>query len=83
MKVILKSILRKKVIQNIKRIGGDINEIVLDLQLSEMRINTIEFNNFDNSIIVHVFIDDLDQYYDFDELSESDKILILTTLNFY
>jgi hypothetical protein len=83
MNVILKNILKRKVIQNIKRIGGDITEIVLDLQLSEIFINTIEINTYDNSLILHVFVDDLDQYYDFDDLSEEDRILILTTLSFY
>lgn len=83
MNIILKNIIKKKVIQNIKRIGGDINEILLDLQLSEIFANTIEINTYDNSLILHVFVDDLDQYYDFDDLSEEDRILILTTLSFY
>jgi hypothetical protein len=83
MNIIFRNIIKKKVIQNIKRIGGDLSEIVLDLQLSEIFISTIELNEIDDSLIIHVFLDDLDQYYDFDDLPEEDRILILTTLSFY
>lgn len=83
MKVIYKNVIRKKVIENIKRIGIDVSEIVLDIELSEMTINTIEWIESDKSLFVHVFVDDLDHYYEFDDLSEGDKLLILTALSFY
>lgn len=83
MKAIYKNLVRKKVIENIKRIGVDVSEIVLDIELSEMTINSIEYLESDKSLFVHVFTGDLDHYYEFDDLSENDKILILSTLSFY
>lgn len=83
MKVIYKNVIRKKVIENIKRIGIDVSEIVLDIELSEMTINSIEYLESDKSLFVHVFIGDLDHYYEFDDLSENDKLLILSSLSFY
>lgn len=83
MKVIYKNVIRKKVIENIKRIGIDVSEIVLDIELSEMTINSIEYLESDKSLFVHVFVGDLDHYYEFDDLSENDKLLILSSLSFY
>jgi hypothetical protein len=83
MKIIYKNLVRKKVIQMIKKIGGDVSEIVLDIELSEMTINTIEWLDSEKCLLVHVFVDDLDHFYEFDDLSEKDKLIILTTLSFY
>lgn len=83
MNAIYKNRIRKKVIENLTRIGIDSFEIILDIELSEMTINSIEWIESENSIIVHVFSDDIDYYYEFDELNEEDRLLILTTLIFY
>lgn len=83
MEIIYKKLIRKKVVDIIELIGVDVSEIVLDIQLSEMTINTIEWISSEDALIVHVFQDDLDFYYDFDELLEVDRLLILTTLSFY
>ena len=83
MNAIYKNRIRKKVIENLTRIGIDSFEIILDIELSEMTINSIEWIESENSIIVHVFSDDIDYYYEFDELNEEDRLLILSTLSFY
>jgi hypothetical protein len=81
--IIFRKLIRKKVIELIELIGININELVLDIQLSEMTINTIEWIPSEDVLLVHVFQDDLDFFYDFDELLEVDRLLILTTLSFY
>lgn len=83
MRIIYDKLIRKKVIQEIKRIGGEITEILLDIDLSEIIINSIEYKKTEDSLILHVFIDDIDYCYDFDSLSEGDRLLILTSLSFY
>jgi hypothetical protein len=44
-------------------------------------INSIEYNNELNLLILHVFNDSLDMVYDFDELSENDKLIIIKVLD--
>jgi hypothetical protein len=81
--IIYRKLIRKKVIELIELIGINVSEVVLDIQLSEMTINTIEWIPSEDVLLVHVFQDDLDFFYDFDELLEVDRLLILTTLSFY
>lgn len=83
MEIIYRKLIRKKVIELIELIGINVSEVVLDIQLSEMTINTIEWIPSEDVLLVHVFQDDLDFFYDFDELLEVDRLLILTTLSFY
>lgn len=83
MEIIYRKLIRKKVIDLIELIGINVSEVVLDIQLSEMTINTIEWIPSEDVLLVHVFQDDLDFFYDFDELLEVDRLLILTTLSFY
>jgi hypothetical protein len=83
MKKIYDFVIRNKVIKEINRIGGEVTEIVLDIDLSEMIINSIEYKKSENILILHVFIDNMDYCYDFDSMSEDDKLLILTSLSFY
>lgn len=83
MEIIFRKLIRKKVIELIELIGTNVSEVVLDIKLSEMTINTIEWIPSEDVLLVHVFQDDLDFFYDFDELLEVDRLLILTTLSFY
>jgi hypothetical protein len=81
--IIYRKLIRKKVVDLIELIGINVSEVVLDIKLSEMSINTIEWIPSEDVLLVHVFQDDLDFFYDFDDLPEEDRILILTTLSFY
>lgn len=56
-------------------------ELVFDIELSEMIINSIEYDNKNNLVILHVFNDNLDMLYDFDYLSEKDKLKIIKVLD--
>ena len=77
----INKILRKKVINSIKILGIGIRELVFDIELSEMTINSIEFDDKHNIVLLHIFKCDLDMTYDFDDLSEKDKLTIIRTLD--
>jgi hypothetical protein len=64
--IIYRKLIRKKVIDLIELIGINVSEVVLDIQLSEMTINTIEWIPSEDVLLVHVFQADLDFFYDFD-----------------
>lgn len=78
---IIKKILKRRVIKSIEMIGLGIKELVYDIKLSEITINSIEYDRLSNSIILHVFNDDLDMIYDFDSLSDNDKLEIIKVLD--
>lgn len=75
------SLLKKRLIKEIDRIGMGICEILVDIELSFGVINTIEYDMLENSILIHVFeFPNYDFSYDFDELDLVDRIKILNTL---
>lgn len=81
MKKLYDSFIKNKAISEIKRIGSGVCEIVVDIPLSFSTINTIEFDEYDNRIILHVFeFPDFDMNYDFDDLEIEDKIEIIKVL---
>jgi hypothetical protein len=81
MKKFYNSFLKKRAISEIKRLGSGICEIVVDIPLSFSTIDTIEFDDFDNTIMVHVFeLPEYDISYDFDDLEIEDKIQIIKSL---
>jgi Holliday junction resolvasome RuvABC DNA-binding subunit len=77
---IINKILKNKVIDYINIFGLDLKELVFDIELSEMTINSIEYDQITNLLILHVFSEDLDMVYDFDDLSEKDKFIIIEIL---
>lgn len=78
---IIKKVLKRKVIKSIEMLGIGIEEIIYDIKLSEMTINSIEYDKPSNLVILHVFKDNLDIMYDFDILSDSDKLEIIKVLD--
>jgi hypothetical protein len=81
MKKLYDSFLKKKAISEIKRIGDGICEIILDIPLSFSTINTIEVDDMDDRILLHVFeYPDFDVTYDFDDLEVIDKIEVIKAL---
>jgi hypothetical protein len=81
MKVLYNSFIKKRVVFEIKRIGDGVCEIILDIPLSFSIINTIEFDEIDNRVLLHVFeFPDYDICYDFDDLEIDDKIEVINTL---
>jgi hypothetical protein len=77
----INKVLKRKVIKSISVLGMGLKELVFDIELSEITINSIEYNNELNLLILHVFNDSLDMVYDFDELSENDKLTIIKVLD--
>jgi len=77
----INKVLKRKVIKSISMLGMGLKELVFDIELSEITINSIEYNDKLNVLILHVFSENLDITYDFDELSENDKLKIIKILN--
>lgn len=46
-----------------------------------MSINSIEYNIRNNSLTLHVFEKNLDMVYDFNDMCEFDKLIIIKALN--
>ena len=81
MKEIFGSVIRKKVTKLFSDIGLDISEIVIDLPLSFETFDTIELNN--NNIILHIFLDNLDYTFSFEQLDDEDKLEVYKLLFIY
>jgi hypothetical protein len=80
-KPIVNKILRKKVIESVCLLGLGLKELVFNIKLSEMSINSIEYNIRNNSLTLHVFEKNLDMVYDFNDMCEFDKLIIIKALN--
>lgn len=79
---LINKILKRRVINSINILSFGSKELVFDIQLSEMVINSIEYNSdIDNSVTLHFFNGNLDISYDFDYLVEKDKLNIIKALD--
>jgi hypothetical protein len=79
MKQILHSILKKKIIKLVNDIANGVSEVIIDIELSIGVVNSLEIEK--GQITLHIFKDDFDFGFDFDDLSEFDKLIIFETLN--
>lgn len=71
--------MKEKTVQLIKRLGNGHNELVFDMYLEMGKFDTIEYK--DGQIILHIFEKyDYDITFDYDFLSEEDKLIILSNL---
>jgi len=66
--------MKQDLIKIIKILGVDYKEILVDIQLDAIVINSLEIDN--NNIIVHVFSGDMDIEFLYDDLSNKNKITI-------
>lgn len=74
--------MKKKVIQIIKILGIGLNELIIDIELESITINSIEWSPDDNNVYLHVFDeDDIDLEFNFDELPKNDQSIIFTQLS--
>ena len=74
--------MKKKVIQIIKILGIGLNELIIDIELESITINSIEWSPDDNKVYLHAFEeDDIDLEFNFDELSKADQKIIFTQLS--
>ena len=82
MKVILQKVIRKKVETLIKRLGGSMLELLIEMPLSFSMCDSIEYNEKDNRIYIHIFDeDDFDLICDFDDIDEEDKLKVYQILS--
>lgn len=81
MKVILGKVVKKKVIKLIKDIGKDIFELVIELPVSFVVFDSIEYIESTQKLILHYWEEDFDMSYDFDDLDNDDKIKIYEVLS--
>ncbi len=82
MKAILSGVIKKKVINHITKIGTGVLEIVIELPISFITFNSIEYLQTTNKIMLHHWTDDdLEMTYDFDDLEDEDKLEIFKILS--
>lgn len=67
------------VINLIKILGVSFTELVIDIELSEFTINSVEL--VDDDVIVHIFMQEMDLQILFDDLLEVDQKTILKDLS--
>lgn len=82
MKVIFQKIIKKKVELLIRKLGVNVFELIIELPLSFSVCDSIEYNEKDNKIYLHVFDgDDFDLICDFDDIEEEDKLKVYQILS--
>jgi hypothetical protein len=82
MKQLFNKVIKKKTILLVKKIGCGLNEILVEIDISFTTIDSIEL--FENKLLLHNFEkDDYDIVYDYDEISESDRLIIYENLKYY
>jgi hypothetical protein len=66
----------------IRILGIGMSEIIIDFDLDSATFNSIECDEFDNKIYLHIFEDDdnVDLTYDFDDLTNDDQMNVYITL---
>lgn len=73
--------MKNKVKDLIKILGIGLSEIVIDLELSEVVFNSIEWDEESDRVILHKFEDDLDYEFDFEDLTEQNQLEIYKILS--
>ncbi len=74
--------MKNKVVSLIKILGIGLHEIIIDLEIGIYLYNSIEWSESENKIYLHIFEDyDLDIAFDFDDLSNDDKLIIYNLLS--
>lgn len=73
--------MKKSIINLIKILGIGLYEIIIDIELNNMTFNSIEWVKEEDKIYLHLFKDEYDYSYDFDDLEENQKILIYYKLS--
>lgn len=82
MEKIIHNIIKKKTTILIKELGNGLNELVFNIHLDMGEFNTIEYVG--EKIILHIFKgEDYDIVFDYDILSEEDKLKIIKSLKLF
>ena len=74
--------MKHEIINMIRILGIGMSEIIIDFDLDSATFNSIECDEFDNKIYLHIFEDDdnVDLTYDFDDLTNDDQMNVYITL---
>lgn len=82
MKKILFNVMKNKVINLIRILGFGINELLITIPLSVATFDSIEWDDVDDSVYLHIFEkDNYDIVVSFDELSEEDQLKVYQILS--
>jgi hypothetical protein len=73
--------MRDEIKSIIKILGIKYNEVIIDIDMGDYLINSIELR--DDDILLHTFIDSIDFEFSFEELSEKDKNFLFLSLRGY
>lgn len=74
--------MKERIAKMIKIIGIGHMELIMDFELDIYSFNSIEWDNKDGKVYLHIFTDeDLDVSYDFDDLSEDDQLSVFQMLS--
>ena len=81
MKKFLERKMKHEIINMIKILGIGMSELIMDFDLDSIIFNSIEWDNTDNKVYLHIFEDDdFDITYDFDDLDVDTQMEIYITL---
>jgi len=81
MDALFNTVLKKKIINiMMKYLDDDISELIIDLPLSIGFYHTIEWDDANNDVILHMFDFDFDYPIYFEDLDEEDKLRVLQIL---
>ena len=81
MKKFLDKKMKHEIINMIKILGIGMSELIMDFDLDSIIFNSIEWDNTDNKVYLHIFEEDeFDITYDFDDLDIDAQMEIYITL---
>lgn len=73
--------MKKKVIDLIKILGVGINELIIDISFDDITFNSIEWCEEDDKLLLHLFENNLDYFFDFDKLKKEQQEIIYKELS--
>lgn len=72
--------MKNKVKELIISLGCGVTELLIDFELGEYTFNSIEYHEETDKVILHIFEDDQDYYFDFEDLDSYNQKYILELL---
>jgi len=73
--------MKKKIIELIKILGFGVDELVITISLTIGVFDSIEWDRIDDSVYLHMFKEDIDMSFDFEDLSEEDQLKVYSILS--
>ena len=73
--------MKYKISQMIKILGIGLNELIIDIEIDTLIVNSIEWSPLEKKIYLHIFSDDMDIEIDFDDVSDENQKIIFLCLS--